>query len=45
MPDSAYTMIFAIEGLLVFGAVGTGLLLFYTSRHHRVPRKLTSRSE
>jgi hypothetical protein len=44
MPDSAYTMIFAIEGLLVFGAVGTGLLLFYTSRHHhRTDRKLTSR--
>lgn len=45
MPDSAYTMIFAIEGLLIFGAVGTGLLLFYTSRHHRSERKLTSRSE
>lgn len=45
MPDSAYTMIFAIEGLLVFGAVGTGLLLFFTSRSHRAERKLTSRSE
>ena len=43
MPDQAYTMIFAIEGLLVFGALGTGLLLFYTSRHHRSERKLTSR--
>ena len=42
MPDSAYTMIFAIEGLLVLGAVGTGLLLFYTSRH-RQARKLTTR--
>jgi hypothetical protein len=45
MPDSAYTMIFAIEGLLIFGAVGTGLLLFYTSRSHRHDHKLTSRSE
>ncbi len=45
MPDSAYTMIFAVEGLLVFGAVGTGLLLFYTGRHHRAQQKLTSRSE
>ncbi len=43
MPDSAYTMIFAIEGLLVLGAVGTGFVLFYTSRHHRIPRKLTNR--
>jgi hypothetical protein len=45
MPDSAYTMIFAIQGLLVAGAIGTGLLLFYTSRQHRTPRKLTDRSE
>jgi hypothetical protein len=45
MPDSAYTMIFAVEGLLVFGAVGTGLLLFVTSRNHRAERKLTRRSE
>lgn len=45
MPDSAYTMIFALEGLLILGAVGTGLLLFYSSRHHRNNRKITSRSE
>jgi hypothetical protein len=45
MPDSAYTMIFAVEGLLIFGAVGTGLLLFVTSRNHRAERKLASRSE
>jgi hypothetical protein len=45
MPDSAYTMIFAVEGLLVFGAVGTGLLIFVTSRNHRADRKLPTRSE
>ena len=45
MPDSAYTMIFAIEGLLVLGAVGTGLMLFYSGRSHRHARKLTNRSE
>lgn len=45
MPDQAYTMIFAIEGLLILGAVGTGLLLFFTSRSHRADRKLTTRNE
>ncbi|MFA5956739.1 hypothetical protein [Hyphomicrobium sp.] len=45
MPDSAYTMIFAIEGLLIVGAVGTGLMLFYTSRHHRSESKLTNRGK
>jgi hypothetical protein len=45
MPDSAYTMIFAVEGLLLFGAVGTGLLLFVSGRNHRADRKLTNRSE
>lgn len=45
MPDSAYTMIFAVEGLLIFGAVGTGLLLFFTSRGSRAERKVTARGE
>ena len=45
MPDSAYTMIFAVEGLLILGAVGTGLLLFLTSRSHRSDRNVPTRSE
>jgi hypothetical protein len=45
MPDSAYTMIFAVEGLLILGAVGTGLLLFFTSRNHRAERNVTTRTE
>ncbi len=45
MPDSAYTMIFAVEGLLILGAVGTGILLFLTSRSHRSDRNATSRTE
>lgn len=39
MPDSAYTMIFLVEALLVFGALGTGLVVFVTSRNHRADRK------
>lgn len=45
MPDSAYTMIFAVEALLVFGAVGTGLVVFLTNRNHRADRKAAARNE
>ncbi|WP_156150666.1 hypothetical protein [Hyphomicrobium sp. 99] len=45
MPDSAYTMIFAVQALLVFGAVGTGLVVFLTNRNQRADRKVVARSE
>jgi hypothetical protein len=43
MPESAYPMIFALEGLLVLGAIGTGVILFLTNRHHRNHRDVTTR--
>jgi hypothetical protein len=45
MPDSAYTMIFAVEALLVLGALGTGLVVFVTNRNHRADRKVLTRPE
>ncbi|HET6389601.1 hypothetical protein [Hyphomicrobium sp.] len=45
MPDSAYTMIFAVEALLVFGAIGTGLVVFLTNRNHRPARKVVARND
>lgn len=45
MPESAYTMIFAVEALLVFGAIGTGVVVFLTNRNHRADQKVAARRE